>query len=79
MSTPLNDPLFVVARNYQQFQDWCRRKGYDPAGRHVRYVRGVDTLMGQRDIRILFLHNWVDRSDARAVYNRAMIVGRRPG
>lgn len=75
----VTDPLFVVALNYRQFVDWCRRKGISPTGQSVRYVRGVETLKGLRsEVRILFIENWDDRIDARAIYNRALIIGRRP-
>lgn len=75
----VTDPLYVVALNYRQFLDWCARKGYSPTGGAVRYVRGVETLAGLRtEVRILFIENWDDRSDARALYNRALIIGRRP-
>lgn len=76
MST--TDPLFVVAYNYNAYVQWCQRKGYAPHGRSVRYVRGVSTLDRQKDIRILFIYGWQERSDGRQIYNRAMIVGRRP-
>lgn len=76
MST--TDPLFVVAHNYQAYLTWCRKKGYPPHAGSVRYVRGVETLERQADIRILFLYGWQERRDARKIYNRAMIVGRRP-
>lgn len=74
----INDPLFVVAYNRQAFEAWCKRKGYNPNGRGVRYVRGVEVIDRQQNIRILFVYGWQERSDARAIYNRAMLVGRRP-
>lgn len=76
MST--TDPLFVVALNYSHYVQWCQKKGYAPHGHSVRYVRDVMTLRGQSNIRILFLAGWEERSDGRALFNRAMIVGRRP-
>ena len=76
MST--TDPLFVVALNYAAYVNWCQAKGYRPHNGSVRYVRDVRTLLGQRDIRILFLYGWEGRKDWREIYNRAMIVGRRP-
>lgn len=77
MST--TDPLYVVARNYRQFLDWCQRKGHDPNSRAFRYVRDVKVLMGPRhSVRIIFVGNWRDRVDAVAIYNRALVIGRRP-
>jgi hypothetical protein len=72
------DPLFVVAASYQAFVDWCHRKGHTADAPHVRYVRDARTLLGQRDIRILFTHGWTKHRHARAIYNRALIIGRRP-
>ena len=74
----VTDPLFVVAQNYRAFLDWCERKRIEPHSREVIYVRDVKRLMGQRDIRIVFVGGWVDRKDWREIYNRALIVGRRP-
>jgi len=75
----VNDPLFVVAFNYNAYVQWCQRKGHALHNGTVRYVRDVHTLDRQKDIRILFLHGWEARKDGRQIYNRAMIVGRRPG
>lgn len=72
------DPLFVVAYNYTAYVNWCQAKGHRPHNGSVRYVRDVNTLRGQQDIRILFLYGWQERKDGRQIYNRAMIVGRRP-
>lgn len=74
----INDPLFVVALNYRAFLTWCERKGIAPHSKEVVYVQDVKRLMGQRDIRILFIHGWVERKDWREIYNRSIIVGRRP-
>ena len=74
----VTDPLFVVALDYRAFLAWCERKRIEPHSKEVVYVRDARRLMGQRDIRILFLHGWVERKDWRAVYERAIIVGRRP-
>ena len=76
MST--TDPLFVVAFNYAAYINWCQAKGHRPHNGSVRYVRDVNTLRGQRDIRILFLYGWEGRTDWREIHNRALIVGRRP-
>lgn len=78
MST--TDPLYVVALNYRQFLDWCRRKGHNPNRRPstVVYVRDAKRLMGLHNVRIVFVQNWEDREDWREIYNRALIVGRRP-
>ena len=75
----VTDPLFVVALNYRAFLDWCERKRIEPHSREVIYVRDAKRLHGQRDIRILFLYGWTERKDWRDIYNRAVIVGRRPG
>jgi hypothetical protein len=73
------DPLFVVAYNYNAFVKWCRAKGHAPHGGAVVYVRGADTLKGLRsDVRFLFLYGWQERSDSRAIFNRYLIIGRRP-
>lgn len=74
----INDPLFVVAKSYQAYIHWCRAKGHRPHNGSVRYVRDVMTLRGQSDIRILFLYGWQEHRDSRGIYNRAMIIGRRP-
>ena len=78
MST--TDPIYVVALNHRQFLDWCVRKRINPHQRPspVIYVRDVMTLRGVRDARIVFVQNWDDRKDWREIYNRALIVGRRP-
>ena len=72
------DPLFVVAADYRAFRAWCLRKGINPLGRHTLYVRDVEMLKGQRDIRILFIHGWQDRKDSQKIHSLATIVGRRP-
>lgn len=74
------DPLFVVAADYKAFLDWCERKGLSPlpAAGQVIYVADARKLLGQRDVRILFLHGWTQHRHARSIYNRALIVGRRP-
>jgi hypothetical protein len=76
----VTDPLYVVALNYRQFLDWCARKGHNPNQRPatVVYVRDATRLMGLRDVRLVFVPNWMDRKDWREIYNRALIVGRRP-
>ena len=74
----VTDPLFVVALNYRAFLAWCERKGINPHSKEVVYVRDVERLIGQRDIRILFLYGWTERKDWRELHNRALIVGRRP-
>lgn len=76
----LTDPLYVVTYDRRQFEDWCRRKGHHPESRAVRYVRDADVLNRLRHpVRILFVHGWRARKDATAVYNRALVIGRRPG
>lgn len=74
----INDPLFVVAGNYQEYYHWCLRKRHAPHNAGFVYVREARRLFGQRDIRILFLPGWTKHREARAIYNRAIIVGRRP-
>ena len=73
------DPLYVVAYDRRAFEDWCRTKGFDPNGKYVRYVRDVTVLKNLRsEVRILFIHGWGARKDWRKIYNRALIIGRRP-
>ena len=74
----INDPLFVVASNYRAYYHWCLTKRHAPHNAGFIYVRGVETIDRQKDIRILFLHGWTKHKDSRAIYNRAILVGRRP-
>lgn len=75
----LTDPLYVVAEDRAAFEDWCRRKGHDPNGRSVRYVNSVRVLNSLRhEVRILFIHGWSKRKDWRPIYNRSLVIGRRP-
>jgi len=75
----LTDPLYVVARDYKAFREWCGRKGIDPESRSVRYVKSVRVLNSLRhEVRILVLDGWRDRPDWRAIHNRAIIIARRP-
>lgn len=75
----LTDPLYVVALNYRQFAEWCARKRIHPESRSVRYVRDVAVLQRLRHpVRILFIENWGGRKDWREIYNRALVIGRRP-
>jgi len=72
-------PVYVVAFDYAAFEKWCKRKGYDPTTRHLRYVRSVDTIRQLRSpVRFLFVDGWKARSDWRKIYNRALIIGERP-
>jgi hypothetical protein len=72
------DPLFVVASSYRAFVDWCHRRGHTANVAGLRYVSDARTLNGQSNVRILFTHGWTEHPHSRAIYNRALIVGRRP-
>jgi len=75
----LTDPLYVIAYDRAGFEAWCTRRGINPDSRAVRYVRDVNVLNRLRhDVRILFIYGWQERKDGRALYNRAMVIGRRP-
>lgn len=76
MST--TDPLFIIAVNYNAYVQWCQKKGYAPHGGSVRYVRGLETLKGQSNIRILMILGWEGHKQAKLLRARASVVGRRP-
>jgi hypothetical protein len=73
------DPLYVVAKDYTAYINWCQAKGYPPHNGTVIYVRGIQTLAALRsDVRHLFLYGWTARKDAKAIHSRMSIIGRRP-
>ena len=73
------NPLYVVAYDYAAFEAWCWKRGHNPVGKHVRYVRSIDTIRQLRTpVRFLFIPGWQARADWRRIYNRALIIGERP-
>lgn len=71
--------IYVVAQNYRAYLDFCGRKRTAPEGGRFRYVKDVRTLAFIRQpVDIVFVAGWQDRTDWRAIYNRALVIGRRP-
>lgn len=79
----MNETLYVVAKDYSSYLHWCQQKGYSPHGRgtgpSVKYVRGVESLRGLYNVRILCIEGWTDRPDWRELHTRILFAQRRPG
>lgn len=73
-----DDTIYVVALNRKRFEGWCGYHGISPASGSAKYVRNADDLRGLRNVNVLFLYGWGERSDWRTIYNAALIVQRRP-
>lgn len=72
--------IYVVTYDYAQYLEFCRRKRSAPQGDRFRYVKEVRTLaLLRQPVDIVFVHGWQGRKDWRAIYNRALIIGKRPG
>jgi len=52
---------YIVAGNYEQYEEWLNRKGLDP--RAYRYVENKYTLIGVVDISGFFIGTYHYRSD----------------
>lgn len=71
--------IYIVASDHEAFERWCWKQ--DPNGElpSVKYVESVKTLAFETGgVEFLFLKGWRRRPDWRAIYNKALRVGRRP-
>ena len=66
----MNDKLFVIAGNYQQFMNYKLSKS--TADRLI-YVSTVDTLRGQRDPHGVFIGTWRQREDIHIILEELMV------
>jgi hypothetical protein len=78
---------YVVAPTLHAFVGWAMSSGYKvdcvdgthpETGHRVRFVSGPGTVKHLSEgVDFLFLKHWQSRKDWRAIYNRALAIGRR--
>lgn len=62
-------PIFILARNYQQFSNFCRFNGLI-IGEDVQYIGDLNHSRGiHRNSFILCIGNWCKRSDSQDIIN----------
>jgi hypothetical protein len=64
--------LFIIAGNYQQFQEY-QRKGYSDD--ILVYVSSIDTLKGIREPRGKFIGTWYKREDMLVILYQLSVAG----
>lgn len=67
---------YVLAKNYQHFQYWCRSNGVNPNSQYYRYVDSERTLLGlsAEEAEFVFYETWREHPDYKAIRDRVFII-----
>ena len=66
----------VVAGNYPEFVDWCRKQGVSPQSHEVVYAT-PERLRGLNDVDVCRTGSWYERDDLREIVETLRFVNRR--
>lgn len=71
----MNEVIFVIAGDYQQFMSYKLRKN---TGQKFVYVSTIDTLRGQKDPHGVFIGTWRQRQDIHVILEELMVRSTNP-
>jgi hypothetical protein len=83
----MNQKIFIVAGNYQQYKDWVKRNidrlyQADPSKSismsNFVYVNVVDTFCGHREVHGYFVGTFRDRPDIKDIVMRIRYINKIP-
>jgi hypothetical protein len=71
------EKIYVVAGNYNQFRDYCTRKGtVGNDNKQYLYVERPDSLRGLGSIKGVYIGTWRNRPDIKEIEQRIAIIKR---